>query len=37
MTMTIVTKLPSEADKKKEAEANEAPLVQVIFFIIIIL
>ena len=26
-----------EADKKKEAEANEAPLVQVIFFIIIIL
>ena len=27
--MTIVTKLPSEAEKKKEAEANEAPLVQV--------
>ena len=27
--MTIVTKLPSEAEKKKEAEANEVPLVQV--------
>ena len=27
--MTIVTKLPSETEKKKEAEANEAPLVQV--------
>ena len=27
--MTIVTKLPSEAEKKKEAEANETPLVQV--------
>ena len=29
--MTIVTKLPSEAEKKKEAEANEVPLVQVDF------
>lgn len=27
--MTILTKLPSEAEKKKEAEANAAPLVQV--------
>ena len=35
--MTIVTKLPSEAEKKKEAEANEAPLVQVTVVIIILM
>ena len=35
--MTIVTKLPSETEKKKEAEANEAPLVQVTVVIIILM